>query len=108
VAERVAGERAEALREFDGGLVCAAGEHGVFERIELIFEGCVDARIRVTEQVDPPGADRVQIAVVCAVVEPRALAARNRDERQAFMVLHLGAGVPDGTQAAGDPVFRGC
>jgi hypothetical protein len=42
-----------------------------------------------------------------AIVEPRALTARDGHERQTFVVLHLGAGVPHGTQAAGDPVFRG-
>ena len=101
-------ERAEAFGEFDGRFVRAAGEHGVFERVELIFQRRVDARIGVAEQVDPPGADGIQITMTGAVVEPCALAARDRDERQALVVLHLGARVPDGAEAAGDPVFRGC
>jgi hypothetical protein len=43
-----------------------------------------------------------------AIVEPRALTARDGHQRQAFVVLHLRAGVPDGSEAAGDPVFGGC
>ena len=108
MAERVVREGAQTLREFDDWLVCAAGEHGVFEGVELVFQRCIDTRIGMAEQVDPPGADCVQIAVVRAIVEPRALASCDRDQRQTLVVLHLGAGVPDGTQAAGDPVFRRC
>lgn len=41
----------------------------------------------------------------CAIVEPGASATRDGDERKALVVFHLRAGMPDGAQAAGDPVF---
>jgi len=104
VPEAILREGGEALGEFDGGLVRAAGEHGVFERIELVFERRVDTRIGVTEQVDPPGADGIEIAKAVAVIEPGAGAAGDGDERHALMVFHLGTGMPDCAEAAGDPV----
>src|SRR5579864_8713836 len=107
MTERVLREYLETLGKFDGGLVRAPREHRVFERIELILQRRVDTRVGVAEQVDPPGADGVEIATAFLIVEPRAGTARDRDERKAFVMFHLGAGVPDGTQAACDPVF-GC
>jgi hypothetical protein len=38
----------------DRRLVRAAGEHRVFERVELVFQRGIDVRIRVTKEVDPP------------------------------------------------------
>jgi hypothetical protein len=108
VTERMLREGGEALGEFDGGFVRAAGEHGVFERIELVFQRGVDARVGVAKQVDPPGADGIEIAVAIAVIEPGARTTSDGDERQALVVFHLGAGVPYGTQAAGDPVVGSC
>jgi hypothetical protein len=104
VPEGILREGSEALGEFNGGLVGAAGEHGVFERIELVFERSVDTGVSVTKQVDPPGADGIEIAMTVAVIEPGAGAAGDGDERQALVMFHLGAGMPDGAQAAGDPV----
>jgi len=51
------------VREQDGGLVRATGEHRVFERVELIFQRCIDVRIRVTEEVDPPRADGIEVSM---------------------------------------------
>ena len=51
VAEIVAGEGGEALGEFDDRFVGEAGEHHVFEGVELRPEGVADARVGVTEEV---------------------------------------------------------
>ena len=42
----------------------------------------VDARVGVAEQVDPPGADGVEVAPAVVAVQPDAFAARDRDHRQ--------------------------
>ena len=44
-------------------LVREAGEDHVLERLQLRAHGGVDARIGVTEQVHPPGADGIQVAL---------------------------------------------
>src|SRR5476649_542522 len=76
----------------------------MFEAVELILQRRVDARVGVAEQVDPPRADGVEIAAAFVVVQPRALAVADRDQRHGFMMLHLGARVPYAAQAAGHPV----
>ena len=96
MAQRVLRQRAQTLGEQDGGLVRATGEHRVFERVELIFQRCIDTRIRVAEQVDPPRADGIEIAMAVVVVEPRALAASDGHERRALVMLHLRTRVPYG------------
>ena len=48
----------------------------------------------MAKDIDPPGADRVHVAVAFEVVQPDALTALDRDDRHVFMVFHLGAGVP--------------
>jgi hypothetical protein len=90
-----------------------AGEHGVFQRIQLVFQRRVDARVGMAEQVHPPRADGVEVAAAFMVVQPCALAPADGDQRDGFVVLHLGARMPYAAQAARDPValfiqFQNC
>jgi hypothetical protein len=72
-----------------------AGQHHVVESCRLRGDRFGDARIRVAEQVAPPGADAVQVSVAVGVDQPRAVAAHDRDQRQLRSVLaHLGARMP--------------
>ena len=107
MSQCVAGECRETLRKLHHRLVREAGEHHVLELAELVGDGGVDARVAVAEKVDPPGADAVEVAVAVGVVKPEAVAAHHRHQWQRRgslgrfgMVFHLGAGVPDCTQAA--------
>ena len=102
VAETVAGEGGEAFREFDDRLMGEAGQHDVFQRVQLLLEGVADARVGVAEEIDPPGADAVEVAAAIHVVEPGAFATLDRHQRKLLVVLHLGAGVPDGSEGAGE------
>ncbi|MNP49748.1 hypothetical protein D3C76_1439550 [compost metagenome] len=58
----------------------------------------------MAEDVDPPGADRIQVAPALEVFQPDAFAAADRNDRQAFVVFHLGAGVPEHVQVALHPL----
>ena len=98
----------QAFREVDHRFMGEAGKHGVFQLLGLLVDGLVDAWVGVAEQVHPPGADRVNVAVAVKVVEPDALAALERNQRQGFVVLHLGTGVPDGLQVTLDHLAVGC
>jgi hypothetical protein len=75
VAEIVPGQRGQLFRQLDHRLVGKAGQHRVFQRVQLRLQGGVDARVRVAEQVHPPRADAIQVAPAFMVVQPRALAA---------------------------------
>ena len=82
-----------------------AGEDDVFQFIQLFTQRGVDTRMRVTKKIDPPGADTVEVAATVEIVKPGALATRNGNHRQGAVaadgvLLHLGAGVPDGRQTA--------
>ena len=76
------------------GFVGEAGKDDVFQQVELVVQSRIDAWIRVTEQIHPPGAYRVEVPLAVEVLEPHAFAAPDRYRREGFMVLHLGAGVP--------------
>ena len=103
----MAGEGGEAFREFDDRLVGEAGQHDVFQRVELLLEGVADTRVGVAEEIDPPGADAVEVAAALHVVKPGAFATLDRHQRKLLVVLHLGAGVPDGSKGAGEEVGVG-
>ena len=79
----------------------------MLEFAELRGDRRVDARIRVAEQIDPPGAHRIEVAAAVEIVEPRAVAARDGHERQRFVQLHLRARMPDGAPAPREPVGIG-
>ncbi len=97
MAEFAGSELRETLGELDCRRVREAREHHVLQRSELLHQRRVDARVAVPEQVDP---DRVEDAAAFEIVEPEPFGATDRHERQRFVVLHLRAGMPDGTQAA--------
>ena len=103
MAERVAGQRRKLFRQLDHRLVREAGQHRVFELVELVFQCRVDARVGVAKQVDPPGADAVQVAAPLMVEQPGAFAVADGDQGYLFVVLHLGARVPDAGQAPCNP-----
>lgn len=96
-------ELAESLRDFfhqllaqgDGRLVREVGEDDVLQGIKLVLDGLVDFRVGVPEQVAPPGADHVQIALPVHVVQVDSLPAFDHDGGQRFIVFHLGTGMPD-------------
>ncbi len=78
-----------------------AGEDDLLEAPQLLGHGGVDARIRVAEQIDPPGADRIQVALAGEILQPGSLTAADRDQGQVLLViLHLRAGVPDVREVA--------
>jgi hypothetical protein len=93
-------ERHQAFGQLHRGRVGKAGEYHVLEAVQLRGHRGVDARIRVTEQVHPPGTDGVEIALAVEVLEPGALAALDGHERQRFVIFHLGARVPQHAQIA--------
>lgn len=76
------------------------GQHDMFDFLELIADGCIDGGIAVTEQVDPPRTDGIEIAIASIVVKPHAFAAHDGDERVGFVLFHLRAGMPDRLQTA--------
>ena len=93
----------EPFRELDHGTVGEAREQHVLERRELVDDRGVDARVRVAEQVDPPRRHGVEIAASLEVEQPRALAARDRHDRQRLVHLHLRARVEHRRAAAREP-----
>ena len=71
----------------------------------LLLNSRVDSGVRMAEQVDPPGAHGVDVAVAFEVLKPDTFAPFDGHQGQgAFVVFHLGAGVPYGFEAAGDEV----
>ena len=99
----------ERFRQLEDRRVRESREQDVLEPPELFDDRGIDARIRMAEQVDPPGADAVEIAPALEILQPDAFAARDRNERQPLVVLHLRAGMPDdGQVAGGNRGVRGC
>jgi hypothetical protein len=94
----------QALGQLDHRLVAETGKDHVFELIDLILDALVDARVGVAEHVDPPGTDCVEVALAFEVFEPDAFAALDRDQRQLFVVFHLGAGMPQHREIALHPL----
>ena len=103
-AEFVARQGGELLREGHHRLMGEAGQHDVVERVELLVERRLDARMAVAEQVGPPGADGIQIAVAVEILQPGAFAAADGHQRQGLVQLHLGARMPDGVEAAAEEI----
>ena len=93
-------EGGQALGQFDHRLMGEAGEHHVFERIELLAQCRLDARMTVAEQVDPPRTDGVQNSIAVKIVQPHTLGTAHRHQRHQLVVFHLCARVPARAQAA--------
>ena len=79
-----------------------AGENDVLQRVELLFYPGVDPRVAVTKNVHPPGADGIDVALAIEVLQPDPLTTANGHKREPLVVLHLGAGVPQGREVTLD------
>ncbi len=77
-----------------------ARQNDMLQFIELRLDGGVNTRIRMAEQVDPPGTDGIDIAVALKILQPDPLPPPDRDHRQGFVVFHLSARVPEDTEVA--------
>ena len=100
-----AGLRAQALGQRHHRLVRETGKHDMLQLLQLLAQCRIDPRVGMPEQIGPPGTDAIEKTVACIVVQPDALPTHNRHQRQGVgarfqMVLHLGTGVPYGSQAA--------
>src|SRR6056297_2895731 len=82
-----------------------AGQDDVLELVELRLDALVNVGIGVAEDVDPPGADDVEVATAVEVIEPRPLAALDGHKRDRLMILHLRAGMPKDVQVATLPIL---
>src|SRR5207245_2514217 len=83
------GDRTELLREHDHRLVGEACEDYLLELLELRAHRGVDAGIRVPEEIHPPGADGIEVALALVILEPRARAAARGARPHLLVVLHL-------------------
>ncbi|MNQ72515.1 hypothetical protein D3C85_872230 [compost metagenome] len=95
----------QAFGQFDHRLMAEASEDHMFQLIHLVLDPLVDPRVGMAEDVDPPGADRIEITFAFEVFEPHAFAALDRDQRQLFVVFHLGAGMPQNREIALHPLI---
>jgi len=85
MAEAAGASFAKTLGELDRRRVRKSREHDVLQRIELTAAGpALHARVAVPEQVDPPGADRIEDAAAFEIVEPCSFSAAHRHEAAAF------------------------
>ena len=57
------------------------GFYFFIQLIELLLDPLVDARVGVAEDVHPPGADGVDVALAVEVLQPHPLAPPDRDQR---------------------------
>ena len=96
-----AGQCGQAFGQLHHRRMGAASQHHVVELFHLIGHCSTDVRVAVPEQIDPPGADAVQVAAAIGVVQPGAAGAVNGQRWRGFVPLHGGARVPDGSDAAG-------
>ena len=74
------GQRRKSLRQLDHRAVREPREQACGKVSSCARTRRVDARIRVAEEIDPPRAHRVEIAAPVEVDEPRAVAARDRND----------------------------
>ena len=107
VAECATGFGGEPFGKFNGGLVCKASQHDMFQLAELVGNGGINTRVAVTKKIDPPGANAIEVAFAFEVFEPDTFGTGNRHQRQRRMVFHLRARVPDRSQASLQPVGIG-
>ncbi len=94
MAEPAAGQRAQLLRQLNYRLVREAGQHHVLKFAELRDQRRIDGWIRMSEEVDPPRADGVQVASFVEIIQPHTFAAGDRHQRQRLVLFHLRARVP--------------
>ena len=90
----------QTFAQLDHGLVAESGQDDVLELLQLVANGRIDAGIGVAEEIDPPGAHRVDVAVTFEILQPDAFAPFYRNGGKGFAVLHLCAGVPQHAKVA--------
>ncbi len=90
--------------------VAEARQDDMLQLADLFLDSGVDARVGVAEQVYPPGADRIDVAIALEIFQPYAFAPLDGNQRQGFVVFHLGTGVPHGFKVPCDQVgiAHGC
>ncbi len=92
------------FRQLDHRTLRESRKDHMLELVQLAYQRRIDARIRVAEKIHPPRRDGVEIAVAVEIVQPRGFAARDRDDRQRLVHLHLRARMPDRRAAARKPL----
>ena len=78
MSQGVGRQLGKAFRQLHDRFVRAAGEHDVLEPLQLVRDGIADARIAVTEQVYPPGADAVEKTAAAGIFKPGTVSTDNR------------------------------
>src|SRR5262249_34440254 len=63
-------DRGQGFGERNHRLVSEAGEDHLLQTLELLAHRGVDPRVGVAEEIHPPGADGVEIALAVVVLEP--------------------------------------
>ena len=102
-----AGQAGQALGQLDHGSVGETGQHHMIKLAQLLGQRRPDMRMRMTEQIDPPGTDAVQIATALGIHQPGTAGMVDGNRRRGFVPLHLGTRVPDMAHAAaGKTVFH--
>ena len=100
VTQRAASACRQSLGQLHRRRVGTAGQHHVFQRVQLVLESGIDACVGVAEQIDPPGAGGVEVARAFEVFQPRPVRPRDGDRRHLAHALHLRARVPHAGHAA--------
>ena len=93
-------ERRQPLRELDRGAMGEIRKDDVLEPIQLRRNPRIDLLVRMPEEIRPPRADDIEIALSVHVVEPRPLCVVDHHRRQLLIVLHLRTRMPDMAQVA--------
>ena len=93
-------ERRQPLRELDRGAMGEIRKDDVLELIQLRRNPRIDLLVRMPEEIRPPRADDIEIALSVHVVEPRPLCVVDHHRRQLLIVLHLRTRMPDMAQVA--------
>ena len=99
-----AGQGCQLFRQRHHRLMGKTCQHDVVELAQLVYQRGADVRVAVAKQVDPPGADAVQVTLAVHAMQPHAFGPGNRNRRLRLVQLHLRAGVPHRFQAAGGQV----
>ncbi|MNV47961.1 hypothetical protein D3C71_1398450 [compost metagenome] len=99
------GDRQQALGQQHRRFMAEPGQHHLLQLGGLPGDGRADARLRMAEQIGPPTAHRVQVALAVVIDQPRAFATGDRQQRQGVRVFtHLRARVPQHGQVACAPL----
>ncbi len=77
----------------------------MLQLVDLILDPLINTWIGMAKHVDPPGADRVQVALAIEVFQPHAIAPADGDQGQLFVIFHLSAGVPEYGKVALHPAL---